>query len=381
MRLKAFSIKQKGAAEETDLYLTSLPALKLIDRYTIDRWTPDNTRGYQRLPMESRFGRRRRSILRYLLRELGCFPTSVLVNIRGELNYQEEIDLGWASLGTLDIPDEERFWLLDGQHRVEALRRAIQTNPQFEGYPVILSILKLPERFDELMFFYLVNRRQRGVAIDLVYRHLQRMLKEKGEDWLYNFEGQAGVYRGKAAGVVDLLNEEPGSPWKGGIRIVTEERREEHIVRDKLMITTIAKIMRNRACRGVTLEETADLLIDYWNAVSKLYPGVFENPRPYTLLGPQGIISLHRLFPDTYRWCTNRGIVNEERMRAYLELLQTETPEHETPAFRPPLELRFWSKKHGPLEAVKTDRESIRELYDNLRIKLAIAGETKPSPA
>jgi DGQHR domain-containing protein len=196
-----------------------------------------------------------------------------------------EQDLGWSSLGRLEIDDSEKLWLLDGQHRIEALRQAKETNIEFEEYPVVVSILHLPNRFDELMHFYLVNRRQRKVPIDLVNKHLQQMLKERGELWLQEFEGKAGLYRGKAAEIVDMLNDDPRSTWKGRIRQVTEIRRDEHIVRDQKMIMLIADILGTKVCARLTNEEAADLLVDYWNSINRLYPGAFADPRVYTLLG------------------------------------------------------------------------------------------------
>lgn len=173
---------------------------------------PREHRGYQRLPLESRFGTGRGSIERYLLREWGCFPTTILLNIRGEVNFEEESNLGWCSLGMLEFDDEELLWLIDGQHRVETLKRAVEIKGEFEEYPVIVSILQLQKRFDELMYFYLVNRRQRGVPTDLVYRHLQGMLHEKGAEGLYEFEGRGGLQRGLATEIVDRLNDDPRSP-------------------------------------------------------------------------------------------------------------------------------------------------------------------------
>ena len=65
---------------------------------------------------------------------MGCFPTSILINVRGDLSFEEDEDFGWCSLGELDI-GEERLWLIDGQHRVEGLKRAIERNVDFEQYP------------------------------------------------------------------------------------------------------------------------------------------------------------------------------------------------------------------------------------------------------
>jgi DGQHR domain-containing protein len=375
VRIKAFSIKQRGARGDVGIYVSSLPAIELIERHALDRWTPESTGGYQRLPAEGRFGKKRGSIERYLLRELGCFPTSILLNVRGELDFEATADLGWCSLGDLEFGDDERLWLIDGQHKVEALRRAMENNAEFEQYPVIVSILRFPRRFDELMYFYLVNRRQRGVPTDLVYRHLQRMLREKGAEWLYEFEGRSGLHRGLATEIVDRLNDDPKSSWHGRTRRVTEERREEHIIRDQTIIRSVADVLRKKAFSGMPLPDLADLLIDYWNAVSKIYPGAFEDPRPHTLLGTPGVSSLHMLFPFVYGRCVEGGVITEERMLGVLGFLLTETPDHDNSAFRGSIDLRFWSKEHGPDEALTSNKQSIAEPYENLRKKIELAEE------
>jgi len=381
MRLKAFHLKQRGSVDETEIYVSSLQASELLERYAIDQWTPENTKGYQRLPQETRFTDARGSILRYLTKEKGGFPTSILVNVRGGLSFMEEQDFGYFSLGELEIDDHEKLWLLDGQHRVEALRRLIEEKEKFRDYPVILSILNLDRKFDELMYFYVVNRRQKVVPMELVYRHLQRMRKEKGEDWLKEAEGTAGLYRARAAEIVDRMNDDPRSPWHGRIRRVTEERRDVHITRDSVLIRVIALMMSNKACSSIPVEDMAGLLIAYWTAISEIYPEAFVEPRDYTLLGPQGITCLHRLFPDILDLCVPLGIITKEGMLSHMKKLRLETPGHRNPTFRPPLELDFWSKEHGPIEAVKTDRESIEELYVNLFQKINIQGLAMPSPA
>ncbi len=380
MELTAFHLTQRATVKTTDFYVTSIPAIELIERCAIDRWTPGNTRGYQRLPQENRFKQKPGSIVRYLTKDLGCFPTAILVNVRGNMTYHMEQDLGWSSIGRLEIDDGEKLWLLDGQHRVEALRRAKETNIKFEDYPVVVSILRLPNRFDELMYFYLVNRRQWGVPIDLVYRHLQLMLRERGEIWLQEFEGKAGLYRGRAAEIVDMLNDDPMSLWRGRIRQVTEIRRDEHLVRDQTMIKLIADILSTRICARLTNEEAADLLVDYWNAINRLYPEAFADPREYTLLGDQGITSLHMLFPAVYGKCMEDGIVTEDRMTEILGKLKKETLDHPNSVFMAPITLGHWSRDEGPLEFTKTDRASIRELYRNLLEKITVQ-ETRPSRA
>ena len=370
MELTAFHITQSSPVKTTSFYVTSIPAIELIERCDIDRWTPENTGGYQRLPKDSRFKSRPGSIVRYLRKDLGCFPTAILINVRGDLEYHVEKDLGWFNLGRLEIGDDEKLWLLDGQHRIEALKQAKEGNLQFDDYPVLVSLLHLPNRFEELMHFYIVNRRQRRVPIDLVNKHLQQMLKERGENWLQEFEGKSGLNRGKAAEIVDLLNENPRSPWMGRIRQVTEIRRDEHLVRDTKMIKLIANILRTKECAGLKNEDAADLLVDYWNSIRRLFLGAFADPRSYTLLGDQGISSFHMLFPTVYGKCVEGGIVTEGRMTEILSLLKKETPYNPHPIFSRPITIDLWSKDEGPLEFTKTDKASIKELYKGLLGKI-----------
>jgi hypothetical protein len=82
MELTAFHLTQSATVKTSDFYVTSIQAIELIERCAIDRWTPGNTRGYQRLPQKNRFKTRPGTIVRYLTKDLGCFPTSILVNVR-----------------------------------------------------------------------------------------------------------------------------------------------------------------------------------------------------------------------------------------------------------------------------------------------------------
>ena len=117
------------------------------------------------------------------------------------------------------------------------------------------------------------------------------------------------------------------------MRRIGEERREEHIIHDKPFIRSVAEILRERVFEGMPIRELADLLIDYWNAVSKIYPRAFEEPQAYTLLATPGIFSLHMLFPSIYARCARGGFINEDGMRRTLTRLLEETPGHPQPEF------------------------------------------------
>lgn len=188
MKIEAFKLSQWGMRGSIDLYSCVFKAKDLVENAKIDRWFQKNYGGYQRVISEQRLGFNRGSVVRYLVKELGCFPSSVLLNVRGDVAFSKETTQDVYSRGVLDF-NEDEFWIIDGQHRIAALGRANQRNQDYENYPVIISIVRLPDRFDELLLFNIINRRQRGVSTELDYRHLQRMLWQKGEDWILDFEG------------------------------------------------------------------------------------------------------------------------------------------------------------------------------------------------
>ena len=121
------------------------------------------------------------------------------------------------------------------------------------------------------------------------------------------------------------------------------------------------------------MKELADLLIDYWNAVSRVYPGAFQEPHRYTILETPGLFSLHRLFPNIYGMCTRRGMVTMDALERHLRLLRAETPDHPDPDFRGPLGLEFWTKEHGPLIALSTNMKIISDLHRHLLTKVQLA--------
>ncbi len=372
MRVHAFRLVQRGHSRNVEIYVCVFRAGDLVHLCEIDRRTPDNPGGYQRQPSERRLSMLRGSALRYLVRELGCFPTSILLNVRGEVVFHEERDLGWYSLGVLE-PVGEEFWIIDGQHRVEALKRAIARNRDFEDYPVIASVLRLPDRFDEMLLFYIVNRRQRGVSTDLVYRHLQRMLLQKGEEWLLDLEGLPGLKKGYAIEVIDVLNQEPVSPWFGRIREVGEQANPNHLVRDRDFMSSVLAILEQGYFKNMPIVEIAHYLIDYWNALYNLYPECFAEPRSYSLLIKPGMPALNLLFPDVYGMALRGGDVSEEAMFNVLTGLLAETPEHRDPDFQGPLGLEFWSLDRGSSRVLGTTKEAINQLYENLQLKIWLA--------
>ncbi|MEM2182345.1 MAG: DGQHR domain-containing protein [Thermoproteota archaeon] len=387
MEVKSLQIKQWGygvGAEPVYLYVTALP-MKILENAEIDRYSRTNREGYQRQPLESRVKPTKGSVVKYILEEMGVFPTSVLLNVRDtKLEFRSEGKITEnIEYGALNIGDKTVFWIIDGQHRIEALKRAQKEHPELSEYPLPVTITNMKNKFEELVQFYIVNSRQKKIPTGIAYRHMQRMYQEvkiKGEyKWLENvILGPVQERQALASEVVDYLDAEISSPFAGAIRYQGEDKEEWHLVNDDVLIRYISTLFREKALSSMRPEELADLLVMYWSAIKELYPKPFD-PKlkdAYTLLKHTGIASFTYLFPFIYGLCAKEGKIDKENMRAKLELLQRTIPEdigkELDPDFRRPIDEEWWSRAHGSSLATLTSEKAFRDIYENMAKKISL---------
>jgi DGQHR domain-containing protein len=389
MEVPAFRIRQWGygkGASERSLYLTSLPVKFLATRTKIDQWTKKNRDGYQRPPRPSRLKEKgKTSIIRYLLDEAGIFPTSVLLNVRRKLDFKEEMNIAEKiSFGKLTIPDDQTLWIVDGQHRLEALYRAASRKPELNNYPVPVTIMDLDDKFLEMLFFYIVNSRIQKIPTELAYRHLQRMVEkvkvEERFEWVKNvLLGPEEMRKGIAALIVDFLASDEDSPFYDRIRYIGEEKEPQHLVDDIVLETYISKLLKEKIFGMMEPEKVASLLIDYWSAIRELYPSCFEQGKSgeYTLLKHTGIASFTYLFPTLYAYCMAEGDTSKEKMKELLGYLKEKVDEVSDPSFRGPIDEEWWSRAHGSPIAKMTGEYAFNTIAKNFAEKISIVLKKK----
>lgn len=389
MQTYGFRIKQWGygkGAPETYLYVTCLPLGWLInnERAKIDRVSRQNKEGYQRPPAESRLKPGKGSVVKYLLEESGVFPTSVLLNIRDDsIKFEAEQRISDnIEFGKINFKDDVTLWIIDGQHRIEALKRASSERREFEQYPLPVSIMNLSNKFDELVHFYIVNTRQKKISTAIAYRHMQRMyeqVKIKGTyQWLESvILGPIQERQALASMVVDYLDAEESSPFAGKIRFIGDEREKWHLVDDDVLIRYITNLLKEEIFSTMQIDELATLLTEYWSAIRELYPKAFKSEEKdrYTLLKHTGIASFTYLFPTIYGICAREARINKENMLEKLRLLKKSVPENVTELdadFRRPIDEEWWSKEHGPSIARATSEATFRFISKNMAKKIQL---------
>jgi DGQHR domain-containing protein len=360
MKLRAFRLEQRGIP----IYLSVLPAEILADeeRAKVDRWSPSNPTGYQRPIQDKRVN----EAAWFLIKAEGWFPTSVLVSIREKVKFEESKDIDGFQEGFLNVPDSSILWIIDGQHRVEALKRAIEKGaPDLKNYQVPVAIVPNEEVSNEMRMFYIVNSRAKSVPADIADRLLQQSLKEKGELWIKETESkdmgrsQKAFLQARATNIVDHLS--ANCPvWKDFIAVPGVAKPHHMAIKQHTLVSSLLEgALKDPSIERLDDKSIGDLLNRYWQALADTFPEAFAEPESYSIRRTTGVYSLHMLFPDVFERCRENRDYDATHMKEILG--------------HTGLVSSFWNTEvnTGDLRTFGTGMKSLRLLADYLRTMLS----------
>lgn len=176
------------------MFLLTLDAKFIYKRFSVSRRIEDKEKGYQRSFSKTRVNQ----IKRYLDKENGIIPNSILVNIDSTM-YQYD-----AQKKVLILPDSENTlgFIIDGQHRVWGADLAT-TNIQL---PVVATIEL--NTVQQAQLFVKINKSQKGVPVSLYLD-----LLEITEGVIDDFDGEEVSAQRRAVEIVKRLNDDEESPF------------------------------------------------------------------------------------------------------------------------------------------------------------------------
>lgn len=312
--LRAFAIRFRQKRPDVKLYLTVLPLRQLLGRCQADTYRYGHKAGYQRALTPSRL----RQLSSYLQYEEGTLPTSILLCLRrpDEGSFEPAgLDTGGGEPGMLTLPAGSTLWVVDGQHRLFGLERALEKdNVKWAAdYPVPCTIVEGIDSYEEMRYFHVINTRQKGVPTDVVDRHLLTMREAEGAALLER-EGERSYLRARATKLCDALNTEEPSPWRGMIRMPGEAQRPEHMMRQHSVVSSLDPMVRDGFVQRLSDEEAEKLLLNYWSAARERWGSAFEEPQEYVIQKPLGAGALHQIFPDVLELCRGADDFSSSKM-------------------------------------------------------------------
>jgi DGQHR domain-containing protein len=247
------------------------------------------TSGYQRAPEAARL----RKVAQYLQRDpKPLMPTSVLFGVRGKhLNAR---DLGHGVV-ELELPEDEPLWIVDGQHRVGGLRRAIEEDgvDRLRSYPIPGVIVEFADEEEEANQFRVINETMKKINTQLARRLLALRVGQRGAGGRRAVREAGRLWEAKSVDVIRTLTDSPDSPWHGRIQPPNKKRSPEHVVRELSFSTSLKPVLTSYPYDTWEGTKVGRLLARYWEAWSNLVPEAFDDPNEYVIMKTPGVFSLH----------------------------------------------------------------------------------------
>lgn len=322
LRLPALQINQG----EKTIYSFSVDGKKLPEFTTISRIARDDDAkltGYQRT--ESR--KHTNDIRNYIESEDPMLPNSLVVAFDERVKFEPLDDPpstdGYSRHGWLIVPvDQEEEvverpgWIVDGQQRLAAIRKA-----DIEAFPVSVTAFITSSIEEQREQFILVNS-TKTVKRSLIYE----LLPGTDTELPKKFRKKKFPSR-----LLARLNHDDDSPFKGKIKTPTTHGG---IIKDNSVLKMLINSLKDGALYYYRdpktgerdVEKMLELVKNYWAAVAEVFPKAWNlKARKSRLTHGAGITAMGFVMDaivDTYRWDYDLdGIPTVEQFQCHLEPL------------------------------------------------------------
>ncbi len=267
------AIVQQG---DLTIYSTSLKVSDFLvpGFYQIDKLdSGEETTGYQRVLEE----RRSKKLSDYILSAWedgdAFLPTSVFLATDKNVEYDSE-----KNIIKIDIGKVGPFNVVDGQHRIEGLRRAAEENPEIKDFQVAANIAINLNLVSQMCHFLIVNSTQRSVDKAVVQQILARLTGMVDIEEIPTLPKwiQRQINKGDdqiALQITNYLNEQSDSPWNGRIQMANELKGPRTSIAQKSFVTSLKKYVlasTNPISTESDIDRRNKILKNYWKAIADL---------------------------------------------------------------------------------------------------------------
>jgi DGQHR domain-containing protein len=275
-----------------------LRAGTLVDRYEVPQRDHRRQSGYQRAVSPSRVNK----LAADLRSGQVDIPTALLLNIRCE---PADVLDGLEKEFGLFRPNGNPLYVVDGQHRLAALDKLVEEDPEkWSNYEIAFVCMIGATELEEMRQFYVVNSTAKSVRTDLALDLLKQQaesdpslmasLVEKGEDW-----------KVKAQTVTEALGKT--RLWNGRVRFPGDPRAETTIGSAGL-VSSLKQVLATPYFGQISTENAVKILEAYWEGIEMVIPDPFKAPTEYALQKSSGVMIMHGLLVSVIELLRSRGL-------------------------------------------------------------------------
>lgn len=283
----------------------------LVERFTVPQRDSRHKRGYQRPVSPTRVNK----LAADLRTGMVDLPTAVLLNVRQPKD---------GILDSIEDPttvlhlDGHELFVVDGQHRIEALQKLVDENPEkWSSYEIPFVCMIGADETEEMTQFYVVNSTAKSVRTDLALDLLKQQaesnpdlmanLVQKGEDW--KVEGQS---------ITETLS--ASRLWKNRIRFPSDPKGETTIG-SAGVVSSLKQLLDTPYFGQISTENRLRILDAYWEGINQVIPEVFIDPTEFAIQKSTGVQIMHQLLVSAIELLRSKGMSVVEP-ESYAEVLE-----------------------------------------------------------
>ena len=227
-------------------------------------------------------------------------PTSVLLNLR---DYEPDRHLPDGKV--LRLSDEDRLYVVDGQHRLGSLEKLIEKDEKrWSKFPLPITCMLGVSEAEEMKQFYVVNSTAKSVRTDLALELLRERAEVEPGLW-GKLEEQGQTWKVVAQRLTDTLGED--SPiWQNRIRRPSDPMGTT-TVRSSGMVTSLKPALSSSYFSQLSPEQQFEVLDAFWSGVKLVMPTAFDDPQRYVIQKALGVVVMHLVLLTVIEVMRSRG--------------------------------------------------------------------------
>lgn len=291
-----------------------IPAGLLIpDNFDIPTFDPRNNRGYQRPLQESRVN----ELVTDLKKKRVDLPTAILLNLRNR-DARHAVQDGRLRLSFLRDSASAAilFHVVDGQHRVAALKKLMEDEPDAGWDQFLIPFICMvgatePEEMEQ---FYVVNSRAKSVRTDLAFA-LLRKLTDRDPKMMERLDEKGRGWQVAAEKLVETLAE-TSSVWRGLIRLAAMEKGDTTMP-SASMVTSLKPLLASSFFGRLSFVQQQQVIEAFWTGLRDVMRPAFDDPKEFVVQKGVGVIVLHAILVDVMEIVrsTGRSVIDSATYR------------------------------------------------------------------